>query len=153
MLLSFLSIGTIGNTQMSDNKSSDENLLRCISVLSVMIQHPTSRRTHTQTLAPPLKRRKPVSQVFSSVPLCCFALGQSRHIINKVDAIVITSTKQKHSSTWQHGGSSMTEGAIKYAWGGSAESVQKTQTRTRESRNFCHALKDKLSSESVSVMD
>lgn len=57
--------------------------------------------THTHTLTLLLEKRKSVSQVFSSVPLRCVALGQSHHIINMVDAIVITSTKQKHSLTWQ----------------------------------------------------
>ncbi len=111
---------------MSEDKSWDENLLLCISGLSVMIQHPTGRRahahththTHTQTLILLLEKRKSVSQVFSSVPLRCVALGQSHHIINMVDAIVITSTKQKHSLTWQHYGSNIKQGAIKYVLGG-----------------------------------
>ncbi len=77
----------------------------------------TYTHSHTQTFILLLEKRKSVSQVFSSVPLHCLALGQSHHIINMVGAIVITSTKQKHSLTWQHHGLHMKRGAIKYVWG------------------------------------
>lgn len=72
----FFSRGTI--VHIRTDKSWDENLLLCISGPSVMIQHPTQRHTNTCTHILLLEKRKSVSQVFSSVPLRCLALGQSQ---------------------------------------------------------------------------